>query len=98
MDETDPVAETREQGAAVWIEGTGAAAVARPFAVDNVPSYAGAKSSLNYEPYYEWGDAADSIDCRLGPSSMHPGGNVGHDLGSSERQGAGDRQGEPPLG
>jgi hypothetical protein len=72
------VAETREQNAAVWIDGTGAAAVGRPFAVDNVPSYAADKSALNYEPYYEWGDGADSIDCRFGPSSMHPGGAVGH--------------------
>ena len=72
------VAETREQNAAVWIDGTGAAAVGRPFAVDSAPSYAAEKSALNYEPYYEWGDGADSIDCRFGPSSMHPGGVVGH--------------------
>lgn len=74
------IAETREQNVAVWIDGTGAAAVARPFAVDNVPSYAEAKVSLNYQPYYEWGDSNDSINCLWGPSSMH-GGQVGHLLG-----------------
>ncbi len=67
-------AETREQNVAVWIDGTAAAAVARPFSSDEVPSYAVAGvTSLNYEPYYEWGDTIDSVDCRFGPSSMHPG-------------------------
>jgi prepilin-type N-terminal cleavage/methylation domain-containing protein len=72
------IAETREQEVAVWIDGTGAAAVSRPFSADNVPSYAVADASaLNYEPYYQWGDAIDSVDCRFGSSSMHPG-VVGH--------------------
>jgi len=72
------IAETREQEVAVWIDGTGAAAVARPFSSNEVPSYAVVGvTSLNYEPYYEWGDAIDSVDCRFGPSSMHPG-MVGH--------------------
>ncbi|HEV3022453.1 MAG TPA: DUF1559 domain-containing protein, partial [Pirellulales bacterium] len=35
------LAETREQNAAVWIDGTGAAAVAHRFDVNTVPSYAG---------------------------------------------------------
>jgi prepilin-type N-terminal cleavage/methylation domain-containing protein len=74
------IAETREQNVAVWIDGTGAAAVARPFVVDNVPSYAASEVSLNYRPYYEWGDSNDSIDSLWGPSSMH-GGQVGHLLG-----------------
>ena len=77
LSRTVMLAETREQNAAVWIDGTGAAAVGRPFVVDNVPSYAGTKSALNYRPYYAWGDAADSIDCLDGPSSMHAG-VVGH--------------------
>ena len=67
------IAETREQNAAVWIDGTGAAAVGRPFDVNTVPSYAGTSSASNYEPYYTWGDSSDSIDCLYGPSSMHPG-------------------------
>jgi prepilin-type N-terminal cleavage/methylation domain-containing protein len=71
------IAETREQDAAVWIDGTGATAVGRRFVIDNVPSYGGAELSLNYQPYYAWGDTADSIDCLYGPSSMHAG-LVGH--------------------
>jgi type II secretory pathway pseudopilin PulG len=67
------VAETREQNAAVWIDGTGAAAVGRPFDVNVVPDYGGDAVALNYQPYYQWGDATDSIDCLFGPSSMHPG-------------------------
>jgi prepilin-type N-terminal cleavage/methylation domain-containing protein len=67
------VAETREQDAAVWIDGTAAAAVARRFDVGVVPSYAGPESSLNYVPYYEYGDTNDSIDSLYGPSSMHSG-------------------------
>ena len=75
------VAETREQEVAVWIDGTGAAAVGRPFSPNNVPDYAVEDaSSLNHDPYYEWGDTIDSIDCQFGPSSMHPG-VVGHLLG-----------------
>lgn len=74
------VCETREQNAAVWIDGTAAAAVARPFDVDNVPSYAKDVVSLNFEPYYSWGDTNDSIDSLYGPSSMHAG-QVGHVLG-----------------
>lgn len=80
LSHTALIAETREQNAAVWLDGTGTAAVARPFDLDNVPSYAKDASSLNYEPYYLWGDTNDSIDCLFGPSSMH-GGQVGHLLG-----------------
>jgi len=65
--------ETREQDAAVWIDGTGSAAVARRFDINQVPDYAGPELSLNYTPYYEYGDSHDSIDCEYGPSSMHPG-------------------------
>ena len=75
------VVETREQNAAVWIDGTAAAAVGRRFDIGVVPSYAGSETSLNYVPYFEYGDANDSIDCLYGPSSMHPGGVVLHLLG-----------------
>jgi prepilin-type N-terminal cleavage/methylation domain-containing protein len=71
------ICETREQNAAVWIDGTGAAAVGRRFDINAVPSYAGAEVSLNYQPYYTWGDSTDSIDSLYGPSSMHAG-VVGH--------------------
>jgi prepilin-type N-terminal cleavage/methylation domain-containing protein len=67
------IAETREQDVAVWIEGTGAAAVGRPFSADDVPGYGLNRCALNYQPYYEWGDTGDSVDCQWGPSSMHPG-------------------------
>lgn len=73
LSNTAMLAETREQNAAVWIDGTGAAAVGRRFQVENVPSYGGAESSLNYAPYYEWGDSNDSINSQYGPSSMHAG-------------------------
>ncbi|HEX3727884.1 MAG TPA: DUF1559 domain-containing protein [Pirellulales bacterium] len=72
------VAETREQDAAVWIDGTGAAAVGRPFDVNNVPAYAMSQCVLNYQPYFIWGDSNDSIDSQYGPSSMHAGRVVGH--------------------
>ena len=74
------IGETREQDVAVWIDGTGAAAVGRPFTVDNVPSYAADATCLKHEPYYAWGDSVDSIDCRYGPSSQHAG-VVAHLLG-----------------
>lgn len=80
LSHTVMIAETREQNVAVWIDGTGAAAVGRRFSVDQVPSYAGPEVSLNYQPYYLWGDTNDSVDCLYGPSSMHPG-QVGHLLG-----------------
>ncbi len=66
------VVETREQNAAVWIDGTAAAAVAHPFDIGVVPEYARPEISLNYTPYYEYGDPHDSIDSLYGPSSMHP--------------------------
>jgi prepilin-type N-terminal cleavage/methylation domain-containing protein len=78
LSNTVVIAETREQDVAVWIDGTGAAAVGRPFSSDNVPDYAVEDaSSLNHDPYYAWGDSADSVNCQFGPSSMHAG-VVGH--------------------
>ncbi len=67
------VVESREQNAAVWIDGTASTAVAHPFDVGNVPDYARPQLSLNYTPYYEYLDSNDSIDSLWGPSSMHPG-------------------------
>ncbi|MEX0978004.1 MAG: DUF1559 domain-containing protein [Pirellulales bacterium] len=75
------VVETREQNAAAWIDGTAATAVGRRFDIGVVPSYAGPETSLNYLPYYEYGDTNDSIDSLHGPSSMHSGGVVLHLLG-----------------
>jgi prepilin-type N-terminal cleavage/methylation domain-containing protein len=74
------IAETREAGAAVWIDGGAAAVAARRFDASNPPSYAGPEISLNYTPYY-WSERApdgtklyESIDCVFGPSSLHEGG------------------------
>ncbi|HEX6987633.1 MAG TPA: DUF1559 domain-containing protein [Planctomycetaceae bacterium] len=72
--------ETRDTGAAVWIDGGAAALAARRFDASNPPSYAGPELPLNYSPYY-WSerDAGgnllyESIDAVWGPSSRHPGG------------------------
>ena len=74
------IAETRDQGAAVWIEGGAAAVAARRFDTANPPSYAGPENSINYTPYY-WSERDPSgeklypsLDCLYGPSSLHPGG------------------------
>jgi len=83
------VCETREQNAAVWIDGTGAAAVGRRFVIDDVPGYAGKESSLNFAPYYEWGDSNDSINSLYGPSSMHDA-VVNHLLGDGSARGISD--------
>jgi hypothetical protein len=89
LSSTVVVCETREQNAAVWIDGTGAAAVARRFAIDEVPSYAGPETSLNYAPYYKWGDSNDSIDSQYGPSSMHAG-TINHLLSDGSVRGIDD--------
>ncbi|HUG89321.1 MAG TPA: DUF1559 domain-containing protein [Planctomycetaceae bacterium] len=74
------IVETRETGAAVWIDGGAAAVAARRFDPSNPPSYAGPEIALNYTPYYRTEtDSAgnklyESIDCLYGPSSMHAGG------------------------
>lgn len=74
------IAETRDEGAPVWIDGGAAAVAARRFDPSNPPSYAGPEISLNYTPYYltERDGAGNklyqSIDCVWGPSSLHAGG------------------------
>lgn len=74
------VVETRDQGAAVWIEGGAAAICARRYDPANPPSYAGPENSINYTPYY-WSERDSdgeklypSLDSLYGPSSFHPGG------------------------
>src|SRR5262249_28943859 len=67
------IAETREENAAAWIDGSAAAVTSRRFDLKNTPSYAGAEASLNYTPYYDpFGTLG--ITCVYGPSSEHPGG------------------------
>ncbi|MGQ0634694.1 MAG: DUF1559 family PulG-like putative transporter [Planctomycetaceae bacterium] len=66
------VAETRESGAAVWIDGGTATMVSRPYLESNAPSFAGPKCALNFEPYFVAN--GQGIDARFGPSSQHAGG------------------------
>ncbi len=66
------IAETREQNASVWIDGTTASITSRRVDDNNAPSYAGVENSLNYTPYYVYGGGS-SINLLYGPSSMHAG-------------------------
>jgi len=67
------VAETREQDAAVWIDGSTASLASRRFDENNTPSYAGNEIPLNFTPYFVY-SLQNAIDCLYGPSSMHAGG------------------------
>ena len=66
------IVETREPGAAVWIDGGTAAVVSRRYLDSNPPSFAGPENSLNYQPYYVAN--GQGIDAQYGPSSQHAGG------------------------
>ena len=66
------VAETREQNAAVWIDGGTASLTSRRYDDANPPSYAGPQIAINYTPYYL--AAGQGIDSLWGPSSLHTGG------------------------
>jgi prepilin-type N-terminal cleavage/methylation domain-containing protein len=66
------IVETRESGAAVWIDGGTAAVVSRRYLDTNPPSFAGPENSLNYQPYYAAN--GQGIDALYGPSSQHAGG------------------------
>lgn len=70
--------ETREQNAAVWIDGGTASLTSRAYDDGNAPSYANEKIALNAYPYYN--SAGQGIDCLWGPSSMH-GGGAHHSFG-----------------
>ncbi len=67
------LAETREERAAVWIDGTSASVAARWFAFVP-PQFAGNTVSINYEPYFPEGVFPNSIGQNWGPSSFHEGG------------------------
>ncbi|QDU12341.1 putative major pilin subunit [Gimesia maris] len=67
------LAETREEKASVWIDGTSAAVAARWMAL-TPPSYSGSSVSINYQPYFQGGVFPDSIGQNWGPSSFHEGG------------------------
>lgn len=66
------VAETREQNAAVWIDGGTASLTSRRYDDSNPPSYAAADIAINYTPFYN--SAGQGIDCLWAASSLHTGG------------------------
>jgi prepilin-type N-terminal cleavage/methylation domain-containing protein len=68
------LAETRDQGAPVWIDGSAATVAARWFNPLAGPPYAGTSSAINYKPYYQAAMAGGGIDQIYGPSSQHTGG------------------------
>jgi hypothetical protein len=68
---TIAIAETREEKAAVWIDGTSAAVAAR--ALGPAPTFASNTISINFKPYFP-GGFPNSIVQDWGPSSMHPSG------------------------
>jgi hypothetical protein len=69
------IAETREQDAAVWIDGS-SAAVAAQWCDPTRPLFDGQGSSINYTPYFYFppGYYPNSINQLYGPSSFHPTG------------------------
>lgn len=67
------IAETREESASVWIDGTSAAVAARWMAMAP-PTYSGDTVSINYQPYFLGGVFPNSIGQNWGPSSLHTGG------------------------
>ncbi|QDT56958.1 Type II secretion system protein G precursor [Caulifigura coniformis] len=66
------IAETREEKASVWIDGTSAAVAGRY--LGSPPTYAGPRVSINYQPYFPGGLFPNSIGQNWGPSSLHTGG------------------------
>ena len=67
------IAETREQSAAVWIDGTAASVAGRWMSLAS-PTYGGNTVSINYTPYFQGGIFPNSIGQLYGPSSYHDGG------------------------
>lgn len=65
------LAETREQDAAVWIDGS-TSSISTLVYDPNSATYSDPIASLNYAPYYPSG--GQGIDCTWGPSSQHVGG------------------------
>jgi prepilin-type N-terminal cleavage/methylation domain-containing protein len=67
------LAETRDQGAPVWIDGSTATVAARWLNIAS-PTFGGTSSSINYKPYYQAAMGGGGIDQIYGPSSQHTGG------------------------
>ena len=76
------IAETREQDAAVWIDGS-TASVSTLIYDDASANFSDLVASLDYKPYYPSG--GQGIDCLWGPSSMHNTGAL-HLLGDGSVQ------------
>jgi len=71
------LAETREQGASVWVDGSSASVAARWFNPMNPPTYGGTTTAINYNPYFlgaQLYGPNNAIDQTYGPSSLHTGG------------------------
>lgn len=67
------IAETREERASVWIDGTSASVAARWMA-PVPPTFSGTTVSINHEPYFQGGIFPNTIEQNWGPSSFHEGG------------------------
>ncbi len=67
------IAETREENASVWIDGSTASVAARWLDLTS-PTYSGNSVSINHRPYFPGGIFPSSIGQDWGPSSFHTGG------------------------
>ena len=69
------IAETRDDNAMVWIDGTGASVMSRWVDPTNFnPPYGGNSNGINYTPYFPAGMLSNPLNYNYGPSSMHEGG------------------------
>ena len=75
---TAMIAETREPGASVWMDGTSATMAGRWFNPVSInPPYGGNTTAINYTPYFistPLYGFSNTIDQTWGPSSLHVGG------------------------
>ncbi len=67
------IAETQEENASVWIDGSTASVAARWLDLTS-PSFTGNSVSINHTPYFPGGIFPASIGQDWGPSSKHAGG------------------------
>jgi prepilin-type N-terminal cleavage/methylation domain-containing protein len=68
------LAETKEENAAVWIDGSSAAVTARPLGAP-AAGFVLNQVAINYTPFYTAGQfGVPDIQQDWGPSSQHPGG------------------------
>jgi prepilin-type N-terminal cleavage/methylation domain-containing protein len=67
------IAESREENASVWIDGSTASVAARWLDLGS-PTFSGGSVSINHTPYFPGGVFPASIGQNWGPSSFHVGG------------------------